>query len=394
MNDIREDLKAYLDGELAEDQAQAVASALASDPALQQEADLMKAMSETLKSMATEPEVSGAQKTLQKVRGRRRWNLWQFGTMGGAIALAVVAVAFFRGGGQPNFESADMAKTVATAPASEMPAEAGEAYAGKAEQAPSRGRAAGGGGMAADKGVLPVKSANESLDYPATSGAAAPSLNPLLIRTANLSVRVASSQSALVEAERIAKAQGGFTTGTHHSRTEGSLGTATATIRVPVRTFDAALNALRALGEVELDESNSDDVTMQVTDIEARLKVMRAEEDSYVTMLRAARRVGELLEIKERLSSVRQEIESLDSQRKALRNQASYSTINVTFTEKPRAGEPKPADWSGDTWSNAVNGLMGVLRALGQTVIYLFVYSPIWLPIVLVGWFVSRRLGK
>lgn len=382
MNDIRADLKAYLDGELAADRAREVESALASDPALQQEADLMKAMSETLKSMATEPEVSGAQKTLQKVRGRRRWNLWQFGTMGGAIALAVVAVAFFRGGGgQADFARGDMGEAMASAPASAPPAE----ESAKMEQAPARG--AVGGGMSADKGV------NMPADVP-TSSSAAPSLNPLLIRTANLSIRVASSQGALVEAERIAKSQGGFTTGTHHSVTEGSLGMATATIRVPVRAFDATLNALRALGEVQLDESNSDDVTMQVTDIEARLKVMRAEEESYVTMLRAARRVGELLEIKERLSSVRQEIESLDSQRKALRNQASYSTINVTFTEKPRAGEPKPADWSGDTWSSAVNGLMGVLRALGQAVIYLFVYSPIWLPIVLIGWFVSRRLGK
>lgn len=382
MNDIREDLKAYLDGELAADRAREVESALASDPTLQQEADLMKAMSETLKSMATEPEVSGAQKTLQKVRGRRRWNLWQFGTMGGAIALAVVAVAFFRGGGgQADFARADMAETMASAPASAPPAE----EAAKMERAPSH-EAVGGG-----------KFQDNSLNMPAdapTSSAAAPSLNPLLIRTANLSIRVASSQGALVEAERIAKSQGGFTTGTHHSVTEGSLGMATATIRVPVRAFDATLNALRALGEVQLDESNSDDVTLQVTDIEARLRVMRAEEESYVTMLRAARRVGELLEIKERLSSVRQEIESLDSQRKALRNQASYSTINVTFTEKPRAGDPKPADWSGDTWSSAVNGLMGVLRALGQAVIYLFVYSPIWLPIVLIGWFVSRRLGK
>lgn len=389
MNDIREDLKAYLDGELAADRAREVESALASDPALQQEADLMKAMSETLKTMATEPEVSGAQKTMQKVRGGRRWNLWQFGTMGGAVALAVVAVAFFRGGGgQADFARADRAETMAAAPASAPPA---EEFA-KADM-PSRGRAQGGAGGPQSAGKS-LPALDKSMATNLSDSAAAPSLNPLLIRTANLSIRVASAQGALVEAERIAKSQGGFTTGTHHSVTEGSLGMATATIRVPVRAFDATLNALRALGEVQLDESNSDDVTMQVTDIEARLKVMRAEEESYVTMLRAARRVGELLEIKERLSSVRQEIESLDSQRKALRNQASYSTINVTFTEKPRAGEPKPADWSGDTWSAAVNGLMGVLRALGQALIYLFVYSPIWLPIVLIGWFVSRRLGK
>lgn len=393
MNDIREDLKAYLDGELADDRARDVAAALASDPTLQQEADLMKAMSETIQSMATEPAVAGAESTLRKVRGRRRFNLWQFGTMGGAIAMAVVAIMFFRGGPSGDFatESASYAGEMAM-PSDGLASTPAPATNAPAEE-PSRGRAGGGGGMSADKS-MPTGGADTSLDYPATSGAAIPTLNPLLIRTANLSIRVKSAAAALSEAEQIAKASGGFTTGTHHAVTEGSMGTATATLRVPVRAFDTALASLRKLGEVQLDESNSDDVTLQVTDIEARLKVMRAEEESYVTMLRAARRVGELLEIKERLSSVRQEIESLDSQRRALRNQASYSTINVTFTEKPRAGEPKPADWSGDAWSNAVNGLMGVMRGIGQAFIFAFVYAPIWLPILFIGWLISRRLGK
>ena len=63
----------------------------------------MKAMSETIQSMATEPAVAGAESTLRKVRGRRRFNLWQFGTMGGAIAMAVFAIMFFRGGPSGDF---------------------------------------------------------------------------------------------------------------------------------------------------------------------------------------------------------------------------------------------------------------------------------------------------
>lgn len=384
MNDIREDLKAYLDGELETARAQEVEQALATDPALRQEAELMKAMSETLKAMVPDTPPTGAAKTLDRLR-KRRWGLGQWVTMGGAIALAFVAINLVRpgGGAMVGADSAVFnemsAGKVAEAPASTLPSTGDEGI----DVSTLRGGGVGGGG-GADK--APGRSASPApiVDVP--------TLNPLLIRTANLWLKVTSASESLAQAEQIAKGNGGFTTSTNHSSTEGATPSATATLRVPVKTFESALGALRKLGEVVQDQSNSDDVTTEVADIEARIKVMRAEEDSYVTMLRAARRVGELLEIKERLSSVRQQIESLDAQRKALRGQASYSTINVTFTERPKAGEPKKENWSGDAWSNAVNGLMSVLRSLGQAAIFAFVYAPIWLPILFIGWLVARRL--
>jgi len=384
MNDIREDLKAYLDGELETARAQEVEQALAADPALRQEAELMKAMSETLKAMTPDTPPTGAAKTLDRLRSRRRWNLGQWVTMGGAIALAVVAINLVRPGGGA-MVGADSAvfnemstNSPAESPASTLPSTGDEGI----DVSTLRGGGVGGGG--ADKAPGRISSPAPIVDVP--------SLNPLLIRTANLWLKVTSAAEALAQAEQIAKANGGFTTSTNHSKSEGATPSATATLRVPVKSFESSLAALRKLGEVVQDQSNSDDVTTEVADIEARIKVMRAEEESYVTMLRAARRVGELLEIKERLSSVRQQIESLDAQRKALRGQASYSTINVTFTERPKAGEPKKENWSGDAWSNAVNGLMSVLRSLGQAAIFVFVYAPIWLPILFIGWLVARRL--
>lgn len=395
MNDIREDLKAYLDGELEAARAQEVEQALASDPTLREEADLMKAMSETLKAMADEPVVSGAATTLAKVRGRRRWNFQQLGMMSGAVGLAVVAILLVRGG---PMDGEEMSRNTVSFPTEESSATASDSMPESPGNA-TLGRGAGGGAGAENSfknRVMDQAPKRES--RPANSGIASsaaasePTMNPLLIRTANLTVKVPSAAEALAAAERIAKAQGGFTTNTNHSKTEGVTPSATATLRVPVKNFDFALTALRKLGEVTLDQSNSDDVTTEVADIEARLKVMRAEEESYVTMLRAARRVGELLEIKERLSSVRQQIESLDAQRKSLRNMSSYSTINVTLEERARAGEPKKDNWSGDAWTGAVNGLLSVLRSMGQAAIFVFVYSPIWLPILFLGWLVARRM--
>lgn len=389
MNDIREDLKAYLDGELAEDRAREIEAALATDPTLREEADLMKAMSETLKVMASEPSVTGAEETLARVRRRRRWNLAQLGTIGGSICLAVIAISVVRMGGTgdmaPMTRSASLRPSDAPAPASQAPGR---------EMAASNMPAEVNTGRSGSGSLAPLEEKVSALNYTFDSSAQPndlPAVNPILIKTATLGLKVESAQNALAAAEQIAKSQGGYAPDTNHVLQERVTPSATATLRVPVKNFEPALAALRKLGEITQDQTNSNDVTTEVADVEARIKVMRAEEESYVTMLRAARRVGELLEIKERLSSVRQQIESLDAQRKALRGQASYSTIHATFTERPKAGEPKVENWSGDAWSNAVNGLLGVLRGLGQAVIFAFVYTPIWLPIVFVGWLIARR---
>lgn len=392
MNDIREDLKAYLDGELAEDRAREVESALVADPTLREEADLMKAMSETLRAMASEPSVTGAEETLARVRRRRRWNLAQLGTIGGSICLAVIAISVVRmggGGGSAEVMSglaqSEMDRGTSASPAAEYP------VPDPNSSLDYPGEAGAGGGGTQSKALAREGSGALQYKFDSSSQGTTPPINPILIKTATLGLKVESAQNALVAAEQIAKSQGGYTTDTNHVLQERVTPSATATLRVPVKNFEATLTELRKLGDITQDQSNSNDVTTEVADVEARIKVMRAEEESYVTMLRAARRVGELLEIKERLSSVRQQIESLDAQRRALRGQASYSTIHVTFTERPKAGEPKVENWSGDAWSNAVNGLLGVLRGLGQAVIFAFVYTPIWLPIVFVGWLIARR---
>ncbi|HMS56544.1 MAG TPA: DUF4349 domain-containing protein, partial [Fimbriimonadaceae bacterium] len=193
--------------------------------------------------------------------------------------------------------------------------------------------------------------------------------------------------------QEMAKRMQGFVESSVLDRSNAYRPTASLSLRVPSQKFDQAMTELRSLGDVESENITGQDVTAEITDLTARLKVMRAEEESYITMLRAARKVGELLEIKERLSAVRQNIESIDAQRKNLSDLAALSTIQVTFIQRPGPlEEEKPKPWAQDTWNSAVAGLGGALRFLGQVIITVFVYAPIWLPVAFIGWWASRRL--
>ena len=96
------------------------------------------------------------------------------------------------------------------------------------------------------------------------------------------------------------------------------------------------------------------------------MKVLRAEESDYMVLLGRARSMTALIiEIKDKLTEIREEIESIDRQRKSTKDLANYSTINVHLAakggepEKPKADKDKEKDkgWLDSTWSAAVGSL-------------------------------------
>jgi hypothetical protein len=142
------------------------------------------------------------------------------------------------------------------------------------------------------------------------------------------------------------------------------------------------------------ENSSDQDVTAQVADIEARIKTLKTEEESYRELLRHADKVGDILDIKERISVVRQQIESYDAQRLTMKRLAVLSTITVQFEEEAKAtDEPKPDDWFEDTKLSAILMLKGIGKFFAQAGTFLFVLSPVWLPALLFAlWFRRRAL--
>ncbi|MCO5297157.1 MAG: DUF4349 domain-containing protein [Fimbriimonadaceae bacterium] len=400
MNDVREDLKAYLDGELSEVRAAIVAAALESDPTLREELEALRAIGEGIREVALNPAVQGYEKTLSAVRRRTPW--WRralpvAATLGAAIVVVAVVTPFYA----QMREEGDTAATVAMVAPAEAPAGAlrdssGLSYENGAQPAaPAAG--APSNGMNAEKAA-----AAEGSRLPADADwakAAQPPVPPeaerLVVKNGDMTLRVDDALEAKARAVDMAAALGGYVESSGQSTRRGGLPVAMVTLRVPARQFETALDRLRHIeeGAEELSSHTSgDDVTGVVADTEARLRVLRGEEEQYVTILGETRKIGDVLAVKERLSDVRQQIESLEAQRKVMRDQAALSTIVATFEQRESVGQPAPSkSWAGDTWSSAVNGLGAALTALGRAAIFVFVYAPIWLPIVLLGgWLVHR----
>lgn len=377
---IRENLKAYLDNELSESQRAEVEAELAKDQVLRDELEGFKQLGTMLKEFASQEEaipVKGASEALKAVRKKRIRPLsWQIGGLAAIAACLVIATPIL------------INRTGTSATRSMEEATAGVVADGMPGNAAGESMPMTEAPMAKTKPVARSQIQGAELDRAKTYA----KNQQQLVKTASIQLKVADVAKAQSDVKQIATSLNGFVSSSSTQNFANTNASADLTIRVPSSSFDIAIEQLGKLGEIESSSSNAEDVTLQITDGEARLKVKKAEEESYITMLRATQKVGEMLEVKERLGQVREEIESLNAQNLALNNMATYSTISVSLFQRPKIEEKaENPGWEKDSWANAINGLKSSGRVLGTAAINLFVYSPIWLPIVLIAVWLIRR---
>lgn len=161
---------------------------------------------------------------------------------------------------------------------------------------------------------------------------------PKIVRTANAEIEVASFDRAWGRARAIAGRHRGFVTFSEAGLERGSI-----TLRVPADRLDDALNDLRGLGKVVQMNETAEDVSAQIVDIDARIRVLEAEELQLLELLRRASGVSETLEVRDRLNAVRQEIETNKAQKEYFATQVDYATVNATLFERG-AGDPDDPD--------------------------------------------------
>ncbi len=164
------------------------------------------------------------------------------------------------------------------------------------------------------------------------------------------------------------------------------------TIRVPVETYEDALAAIRALGVRVVNEStNAEDITEQFTDLEARLKVAREEEQAYLALLSRAGSVSDLLQVQRELSQVRTRIERLEGQIQYLENRSELSTISVTLQETASVRIPTKPFQPGEAIKGAAQSVVVAFQFIATALIWVVILGVgVALPIGIIAWIVYR----
>ena len=167
-----------------------------------------------------------------------------------------------------------------------------------------------------------------------------------LIKTANLSVETMEFDGLLAYIEQRTAELGGYIesmnvhNGSHYDRYyySGKVGyyherSANLVLRIPEGSLGSFLTNVEENSNIVSRSENIKDVTLQYVDLDSHKKVLETERDRLLVLMENATTIEDLIVLESRLSDVRYQIETMESQLRTYDNQIDYSTVKLDVSE-------------------------------------------------------------
>lgn len=152
------------------------------------------------------------------------------------------------------------------------------------------------------------------------------------------------------------------------------------TIRIPKEKLDTFLQTMGEESNIVSQSESVTDVTLQYVDLESHKKALVTEQDRLLELLEQAETVEDIMTIESRLSDVRYQIESMESQLRTYDNQVDYSTVNLSIDEVEQY-TPSPDISAGEKMKQ---GFVDSLKAVGNGFYQFFIWFVIHIPYLVV----------
>lgn len=172
---------------------------------------------------------------------------------------------------------------------------------------------------------------------------------------------------------------------------------ASISVRVPADKLKEALDYYRNLAvKVASENLYGQDVTDEYVDIEARLESFAKIKAKYEEILDQAVRVSDLLEVNRELVNLQDQIDALKGRQKYLEQTAKLARITVYLSTDELAlpYAPTPSFRPAVVLKQAVRSLVATLRSLATALIWLVVYLPVGVLLLLGYWFLKKVVKK
>ncbi|MDO4296564.1 MAG: DUF4349 domain-containing protein, partial [bacterium] len=204
-----------------------------------------------------------------------------------------------------------------------------------------------------------------------------------LIKTVELSVETKQFDAFLQSLEERVAACGGYVeqsnvrgTSYQNSNTTRS---ADLMVRVPISKVDEFVGTVSADCNVLRKSENVEDVTLRYTDLESRKKALLVEQERLLELLAKAESMDAVISIEERLSDIRYQLESYESQLRVLENQVQYSTVSL-YVQEAEVFTPVVED---GFWSQVQKGFQSNLIAIGEALEHFAIWFLSSIPLIL-----------
>lgn len=174
-----------------------------------------------------------------------------------------------------------------------------------------------------------------------------------LIKTVDLNLETENYDSLMVGLEKEIETLGGYIEykdayhGNYNSRTNSYRNRyANITARIPATKLDEFTKTVGEIGNITYESESVEDVTLKYVDLSSHKKMLVAEQERLMELLENAGSMEDIITIESRLSEVRYQIESMESQLRTFDNQVDYSTVHINVEEVERyTPQPEKSTW-------------------------------------------------
>ena len=216
-----------------------------------------------------------------------------------------------------------------------------------------------------------------------------------LIRNVDLSFETTDFDTFTKELEQETAKLGGYVESSDLSGNESTSTRRNAyyTLRIPKTQVDSFLRFAEGEANLTRKYESTQDISLQYYDTESRKKALQAEYDRLMELLAKAESVDAVIAIEQRLSEIRYQLDSFESDLRRYDNQVDYSTVTVNVSETTVLS----ASESSGFWSRVQANLEQNLEDLGNAAIGLLIWFLSSLPILLalgVLLFIAYRIVK
>jgi hypothetical protein len=154
-----------------------------------------------------------------------------------------------------------------------------------------------------------------------------------LVYNAELGLKVKDVRIAIEQIQRLAESNHGEIDKIE-STDRGGAPSATLEVRVPSSGLSTALAEFKKIAiKTEHEQLSAEDVTRSFYDNEAHMRNLRLEEQQYLSILKQAHTVKDILEVSEKLSGVRDRIERLQTQIDVMARDITMSQVTIVVMQ-------------------------------------------------------------
>lgn len=216
-----------------------------------------------------------------------------------------------------------------------------------------------------------------------------------LIRNVDLSFETTDFDTFVQDIQSKTTALGGYT---ESSDVSGNAYTdrrrsAYFTLRIPKPQVDSFLSFAEGEANLTRKYEYTQDITLQYYDTESRKKALQSEYDRLLELMAKAESVDAVIAIEQRLSEIRYQLDSFESDLRRYDNQVDYSTVTVDVSETTVLTASEKSGF----WSRVQANLESNLEDLGDAAIGFLIWFLSSLPVLLalaILFFIIYRIVK